>query len=54
LSQDALLAYIASIIAVAIAGSMVVRGTYAPAVAMVAGAAFLVYWGRTRDGRGER
>jgi hypothetical protein len=54
LTQEQLFAYIASILAVAIAASMVVRGVYAPAVFMVLGAAFLVYWARRGNGRGER
>jgi cell division protein FtsW (lipid II flippase) len=53
-TQERMVAYTAIALALAVAVTMVVKGDYGPASVMVAGAAFLVYWARRQDGRGER
>ena len=47
--RPALISYIASVLALAVAGSMAVREAFPQAALLALGAAFLIYWGRRLD-----
>ena len=47
--RPALISYIASVLALAVAGSMAVREAFPQAALLAVGAAFLIYWGRRLD-----
>jgi hypothetical protein len=53
-TRDELVAYIGAVLAIAVAGSFVVRGHYPQASLLAAGAAFLIYWARQNRDRGDR